>query len=96
MLNNISLSKENMTPEAVKFLSKITNDIRSYPDEELDKYSILLKWTSYDESGKERKMKSLCELDTEHLENILITQRHISLIYSRVILYILKKRYGRQ
>ena len=37
--------------------------------------------------------KRLRELDTEHLENILVSQRQIPHIYSRAILGILRERY---
>jgi len=37
--------------------------------------------------------KKLRDLDTEHLENILIGQRQIPRIYSRAMLVILRERY---
>lgn len=37
--------------------------------------------------------RTLWDLDTDHLENILITERHIPLAYSIIILSILKLRY---
>ncbi len=52
-----------------------------------------LIWGTY---GKPVKLpvqyKFLYELDSEHLENILITQRHIPVIYSRAILLLLEQR----
>lgn len=54
-----------------------------------------LTWGTYGKEGKSPlKCRWLDDLDTEHLENILITQRHIPQVYSLVIVTILKERYS--
>ncbi len=57
-------------------------------------YAHELEWTSYGPDGDEGPIKrTLVELDTDHLEAILITQPGISPEYRAAILYILKDRY---
>ena len=48
-----------------------------------------LIWGTY---GRPAASKFLYELDTEHLQNILATQRQIPAIYSRAIMLILQRR----
>lgn len=51
-------------------------------------------WGSYGLSGRDAlKYRPLIELDTNHLENILITQPQITPAYRATILHILKSRY---
>lgn len=77
-----------------KILSNITNDINTLTDDQLEKLSHELEWRSFGIGEvREMKLRPLVELETSHLENILITQRHIAFQTSKVILYILKKRY---
>ena len=53
-----------------------------------------LTWSTFGPNQDEAVKKTLLtELTTEHLENILITQPHISPIYRATILDILKERY---
>jgi hypothetical protein len=54
-----------------------------------------LVWGTFGKEGdKPCKVRFLDDLETEHLENILITQRHIKQVYSLVIVTILKERYS--
>jgi hypothetical protein len=60
----------------------------------VQEYAFLLEWTSYGPDGDEGPIKrTLGELDTDHLEAILITQCGLSPEYRAAILYILKDRY---
>jgi hypothetical protein len=53
-----------------------------------------LVWGTFGPSGKEaRRDLRLIDCDTDHLENILITQVQITPLYKRVILAILKRRW---
>lgn len=64
---------------------------------EVQEYAHELEWTNYGPTGKDLPFKStLVELDTDHLEAILITQVGISPEYRAAILYILKDRYQGQ
>lgn len=49
-----------------------------------------LKWRVLEKDGYIQK--KLIDLDSDHLENIIVTQSHISGKYKRTILEILKKR----
>ena len=52
-----------------------------------------LTWTSFGPNGNEKaETKMLCELYTEHLENILISQPQITPQYKAAILKIIKDR----
>ncbi len=54
-----------------------------------------LVWGTFGKQGDQPcKVRFLDDLETEHLENILITQKHISQVYSLVIVTILKERYS--
>lgn len=54
-----------------------------------------LTWGTYGkDADKPLKLRFLNDLETSHLENILITERHIKPVYSLVILDILKERYS--
>jgi hypothetical protein len=69
----------------------------SYNDDKLEDLSKSKTWGTMGPEGKgPRQFLPLCELETDHLENILITQRHISFETSLVILFILKDRYINQ
>jgi hypothetical protein len=62
-------------------------------EEGLDHYEQTMIWGSYGKSGKEKlKYNFLCDLETSHLENILIFCV-CPAIYRKVILRLLKKRY---
>ena len=85
-----------MTPLEATALTELTRQLRSISDEKLDVLAKTLKWGTYGPNGDgELKVKSFSELDTEHLENIVITQP-ITELQIRVILHILKKRYVTQ
>jgi hypothetical protein len=54
----------------------------------------LLPWGSYGKTGKEtRRCRVIAELETDHLEAILITQPHVTPQYRATILELLKERY---
>ena len=51
-----------------------------------------LKWGQVTLTGV--RSRFLTDLDTEHLENIIVTQAQITPLYKRTILAILKQRYN--
>jgi hypothetical protein len=56
-----------------------------------------LNWGSHGPEGKgPKRTRVLAELDTDHLEAILITQPHIGNSYRAAILALLKERYIEQ
>lgn len=63
------------------------------PDDLLCAFANKLIWGTLGQPAKYPvKYKFLYELDSEHLRNILATQRQIPVIYSRAILFILQER----
>lgn len=81
-------------------LAGLTKELREITTDMLNALAGRLKWGTYGASGLESlKVKILNDLDTNHLENILITQLNpimdsdMLMLYRRVILHILKKRY---
>lgn len=83
-----------MTTTEGKTLAIITDEVRSMPIKQLDELADTLAWGTYGISGDQSMRKrTLNSLETDHLENILITQKQISYIYAKVILHILKMRY---
>jgi len=75
-------------------LAEITKAINTVSDDEVIEFSKKLKWGTYGPNGDQPvKIRYLYDLDTEHLENILVTQGHIGPIYIRTILVLLKHRY---
>lgn len=84
-----------MTPIESTALNNLTRQIRSISDETLDEIANSRVWGTYGPDGKsELTWKKWSELDTEHIENILITQP-VNELQVRVFLHILKKRYSR-
>lgn len=66
-------------------------------EDTLDELAATTKWGTFGPNGDQPRVdKPLRDLDTDHLENILITQRHIAWQTSLVILHILKDRYINQ
>lgn len=83
-----------MTTIEGQTLANITKTIRNIPNTTLDELANTKLWGTFGPDGVgPMRMRTLGSLDTEHLENILITQKQISTIYSAVILHILKGRY---
>lgn len=83
-----------MTPKDGQILARETKLVEGISKETLDKLANHLTWGTFGRTGdKPMKVKTLNSLDTGHLENILITQKQIDFIYSKVILHILKQRY---
>lgn len=77
-------------------LAALTRASNCYSPEELQRFAETIPWRSTyrDENGDlQTKDRFLNELTTSHLENIIVTQKHIDVILSRVILHILKTRY---
>ena len=56
-----------------------------------------LKWGSYGRQGERKSpvYKNIEDLDTNHIENIMINQRHYDARYAIAFLDILKERYSR-
>jgi hypothetical protein len=85
---------DKTTRDQLIFLATLTEDLSQLNSECLDYLAGSLEWRTYGKDGKgEGVIKALNDLDTDHLENILITQRHIHVIYSKTILHILKRRW---
>lgn len=64
-------------------------------DSPIADFSDRLIWGTYGHPAQmPEQWKKLRDLDTEHLENIVITQRRIPLIYSRAIMLILRERHA--
>jgi hypothetical protein len=82
-----------MTPNDNIQLNKFTTNINSLNTEQLDGFAKSLQWGTFGPAGTEpMKQKTLIDLSTDHLENILVTQSHISAVYRKVILHIIKSR----
>lgn len=95
-LDNAKIHKFiSMTPAEAKLLGEITATLENLTVDQLDALSKKLNWGTFGRSGTEPLVfKTLCELDTDHIENIIITQGHtISPIYAKVMLFMLKNRY---
>lgn len=80
---NLVVDHVHLTPDQCQRLkSQVVNETEQ------------LKWGTYGPEGRgPLRMVYLIDLDTDHLENILITQPHISNRYAAAILQILKCRY---
>jgi hypothetical protein len=75
-------------------LAEVTKAINTVPDSEVIEFSKTLKWGTYGPNGDQAvKVRYIYDLDTEHLENILVTQPHIGPVRARTILVLLKHRY---
>lgn len=62
-------------------------------DSTIIEFSNRLLWGTYGRPARHPvRWKQLRDLDTEHLQNILATQRQIPVIYSRAIMGILRER----
>ena len=92
----------------VPISSKEYKDVCSYPefppdsdmkemrlkkDDPLCAFANKLVWGTYGRPARQPvQYKCLYELDSEHLENILSTQRQIPVIYSKAIMLLLRER----
>ena len=77
------------------YLTGTTRELNRLSDTELECAARTLRWGTYGPTGTDRlSIKYLNDLDTDHLENILVTQYEITELYRKVILYILKRRLG--
>ena len=82
-----------MTPTAGKTLAAITDAVNSITPSRLDELASLTRWGTYGPTGdKPMQARFLSDLDTDHLENILVTQKHIDFMCSKIILHLIKKR----
>lgn len=93
----LSLTVEKLFgPEMVKAhanLKALTDKLNALTDEQLDNAARNIRWGSYGyETLTPLKVRYLVDLDTDHLENILVTQDHIGPVYRKVIFHLLKKR----
>ena len=85
---------DKTTRDQLIWLARATGDLDQLNTECLDQLARELPWGTYGPNGdQERTVKILNDLDTDHLENILITQRQIHVVYSKTILHILKRRW---
>jgi hypothetical protein len=75
-------------------LAKYTNVINEMTADELDGLAVELKWISFGLDGQgPAKINSLKDLETSHLENILVMCSHaLTPVYAKTILHILKAR----
>jgi hypothetical protein len=88
---------DKTTRDQLIWLARATGDLSQLTTECLDQLARELPWGTYGKNGdQDRVVKFLGDLDTDHLENILITQRQIHVIYSKTILHILKRRWKAQ
>jgi hypothetical protein len=84
----------NLTQQDAENLTALTNSVAVLDNAQLSVLSTTLRWGTYGPEGKRPlAVRYLADLDTDHLENILITQRQISVLYSKTIIFILKQRY---
>ena len=84
----------NMTPTEGMALTELTKQLNSYTQKELDDASKRLQWGTFGPDGQRpMQVRYLNDLDTDHLENIMVTQPQITPIYKKVILHILKLRW---
>lgn len=75
-------------------LAGITDRLNAMSESELNQLLDDTLWTSYGRDGKgPAKNRPLRELDTDHLENILVTQSHVPFVVRKSILHLLKQRY---
>lgn len=85
--------KYNKEQPEIKGLSRFTDEINSFSDEVLEKMSKEMRWGTYGPDGKhELKYKRLCDLDKDHIENIVVTQSHVGPVMKKVFVYLLKKK----
>jgi hypothetical protein len=91
----INLPKQEVDTTGLDKLAKNIQSFRaSLSEDDLGALAMTTKWGTFGPNGDQPRVdKPLIQLDTNHLENILITQRHISWQVSCVILHILKERY---
>lgn len=83
----------DMTSADGKILTAITAEVNSVSSEQLDELSTTMRWGTFGPTGnKPMQIRFLNDLETDHLENILVTQKHIDYMYSKVILHLIKKR----
>lgn len=82
-----------MTPEEGRDLTILTNALNSFTRKELIQLSEEYLWGTFGPNGDQPiQAKRLCDLDTDHLKNILITQTHTTMLYRKVILFLLEER----
>lgn len=77
-----------------KLLSEATRIMNGITTRELENYANSLKWMSFGLDGQgPAKLNVLNELETSHLENILVMNSHaLNPVYVKTILHILKTR----
>lgn len=75
-------------------LADITRRLSELTADELNTILDHVLWTSYGLDGKGPAIqRPLRALDTDHLENILVTQTHTAFEVRKAILHVLKQRY---
>jgi len=83
--NKMAVEYQPLSADQVKDLQRKVNDTQAWKQ---------LKWGSHGPEGKDPKqIRTLNDLDTDHLEAILITQPHIGNTYRAAILALLHRRY---
>jgi len=75
-------------------LANITQRLSELTADELNTILDHVMWTSYGLDGKgPATQRPLRALDTDHLENILVTQSHTAFEVRKAIIFLLKQRY---
>lgn len=75
-------------------IADITRRLSELTEAELNTILDRVLWTSYGVDGKgPATQRPLRSLDTDHLENILVTQIHVEFEVRKAILFLLKQRY---
>lgn len=87
MLPPVNLTVEYQYLDADE-CERLKDDVRDRAEE--------FSWGTHGPNGIDPLLKSnITDLSTQHLENILITQRHLDNKLAAAILMLLKKRYSR-
>lgn len=75
-------------------LTELTKQLNSITPEQCDAYAKRLRWGTFGPTGlRPMEVRYLIDLDTDHLQNILMTQDSCPYLYRRVIIHILKNRW---
>ena len=75
-------------------LNKMTEALNKTPKEDLENLSNTLVWGTYGGGSSKSLLKpvKLCDLELDHIRNILLTQNHISFEYRNVLMYLYDKK----
>lgn len=80
-------------PSLSPLLAVCTKALNDLTPKRLEEMSHEMPWRTFGpNSDQPCKVRYLADLETDHLQNILVTQKHISMMYSKVIMYLIEKR----